>query len=136
MNRRALLKSLALGALAAVLPIRPTRAKAHTFRGVQWDYVPRLDLPGEFVCNWHGREIRIDGATVWMSRVNNPLDFDTAAGDEDAAISLTPTIGLPVPILDIKSRRDSLVIGNRYGTYRLSHDERRRVFVLQQESIR
>ena len=66
----------------------------------------------------------------------NPLDFDTAAGDEDAAISLTPTIGLPVPILDIKSRRDSLVIGNRYGTYRLSHDERRRVFVLQQESIR
>ncbi len=33
MNRRTMLKSLALGALAAVLPIRPTRAKAEVLTG-------------------------------------------------------------------------------------------------------
>lgn len=33
MNRRTMLKSLALGALAAVLPIRPTRAKATILTG-------------------------------------------------------------------------------------------------------
>ena len=100
MNRRALLKSLALGALAAVLPIRPTRAKAHTFRGVQWDYVPRLDLPGEFVCNWHGREIRIDGATVWMSRVNNPKNWRThPKAQQDALRGLLAEIGFADALL-------------------------------------
>ena len=44
MNRRTLLKSLALGALAAVLPIRPMRAKAVPIGTIKCMYAVSDDL--------------------------------------------------------------------------------------------